>query len=138
MATMSKKEREKKERKKYTFGHRRGRGEWDAYVCLGAGLLRILMLPDDEARLTAKKLFLLGFDTRLHIIPPTARKAAHESADCEEMWQKCRNDMDGKLVLGVHLYPDTAEFILDYAKEFFLQGFRAGTIAANEFAKQIG
>jgi hypothetical protein len=85
------------------------------------------MLPNDDARRRANELFHLGFCARL-VSPPTDS----ETSLGEMLWEDYLATMDGKIVLGCVTYPDTPEFILGYAKEFFLEGCRAGAITVRE------
>jgi hypothetical protein len=114
------------------FGIRLGQACWDVYCRSKAGFPRVFMLPNDTARRQANELFHLGFSARLFMCPPDT---AAETSDGEALWEAYLDTMDGKVVLGSIAYPDTPEFILDYAKDFFLQGFSAGTIAVREIFK---
>jgi hypothetical protein len=112
------------------FSIRLGQACWNVYCRSKAGFPRLFMLPNNDARCRANELFHLGFSTRLIICPSTA-----PDADGETMWQIYLDNMDGKVVLSGTAYPDTPKFILHYAKEFFLEGFRAGTVAVREIFK---
>jgi len=116
------------------FGLRLGQVCWDVYCQSSVGFTRLFMLPSDAARRRANELFHLGFCARLIICPPT--DADTETSDGEMMWKDYLATMDGRVVLGCVAYPDTPEFILDYAKHFFLEGFVAGTISVRELFKK--
>ena len=116
------------------FGIRLGQVCWDVYCQSKAGFPRVFMLPSDDARRRANELFHLGFGARLMVCPPIGNTDT-ETSDGERMWEAYLDTMDGKVVLGCAAYPDTPKFVLGYAKEFFLEGFRAGTIAARELLR---
>jgi len=116
------------------FGLRLGQVCWDVYCQSPVGFTRLFMLPSDAARRRANELFHLGFAARLIICPPTDGDT--EMSDGEMMWKDYLATMDGRIVLGCVAYPDTPEFILDYAKHFFLEGFVAGTITVRELFKK--
>ena len=118
------------------FGIRLGQACWDVYCRSKYGFPRVFMLPSDDARRRANELFHLGFGARLIICPPVGTPDVDaETSDGERMWKAYLDTMDGKIVLGCIAHPDTPEFILGYAKEFFLEGFQAGTIAVREIFK---
>ena len=103
---------------------------WNTYCHSKTGFIRIFMLPSDIVRHRANELFQLGFGARLLMCPPSLDSVI-DSPD-EVMWECYLRSMVGKTVLDGAAYPDTAKIILDCAKEFFLEGFRAGTIAVRE------
>ena len=109
------------------FCLRLGQACWSVYRQSPVGLTRLLMLPNDAARRCANELFLLGFCGRLLMHP--------NDADSEALWNDYLDTMEGKVVLGCTAHPDTPEFVLDYARHFFLEGFMAGTIALREVFK---
>ena len=115
------------------FGIRLGQVCWDVYCRSKYGFPRVFMLPSDAARRQANELFHLGFSARLFLCPPS--DAVTEAFDGKMLWSKYLSTMEGKVVLGFSAYPDTPEFILAYAKDFFLQGFTAGAIAVREIFK---
>ena len=115
------------------FGIRLGQVCWEIYRQSPVGFTRLLMLPNDTIRRRANELFHLGFCARLIICPPTEPDT--ETSDGEMMWNDYLATMNGRAVLGGVAYPDTPEFILDYAKHFFIEGFRAGTITVREIFK---
>ena len=115
------------------FGIRIGQICWDVFCRSKVGLIRVLMLPGDAERRRANELFHLGFCARLFMCPPDENSTGDtETSECEAMWQNYLGTMDGKIVLGDVAYPDMPEFILNYARDFFLEGFRAGTMAVRE------
>jgi len=115
------------------FGLRLGQVCWDVYCQSPVCFTRLFMLPNDAARRRANELFHLGFAGRMIICPPS--DASTEDSDGETLWQSYLDTMDGRVVLGCAAYPDTPEFVLDYAKHFFIEGFHAGTIAVREIFK---
>ena len=124
---------DKKERDELIdFGIRIGQTCWDVYRQTTVGFPRVFMLPSDAARRRANELFHLGFCGRLFMCPPTDPSVDAETSEGEALWRDYLATMNGKVVLGCGTYPDTPEFVLDYAKNFFLEGFRAGTIAVSE------
>ena len=127
---------DKKERDELVdFGIRIGQACWDVFRQSKFGFPRVFMLPSDDSRRRANELFHLGFCARLFACPPTdleTSDADTERIECEMMWQDYLGTMAGKIVFGYGVYPDTPEFILGYAREFFLAGFQAGTIAVRE------
>ena len=109
---------------------------WDAYSGSRFGFPRVSMLPDDDARRRANDLFQTGFGARMFVCPPAGfRDTDRETSESEAMWKIFLGTMDGKVVLGCGTYPDTPNFVLDWAKGFFLEGFRAGTIAVQIIRK---
>ena len=115
------------------FGIRIGQTCWDVFCRSKVGFIRVFMLPDDAARRRANELFHLGFCARLFMCPPDENSTDDtEMSECEAKWQNYLCTMNGKIVLGDVAYPDTPKNILNYAKGFFLEGFRAGTIAVRE------
>ena len=125
---------DKKERDELIdFGIRIGQTCWDVFCRSKVGFTRLFMLPNDTTRRRANELFHLGFCARLLMCPPDENSTAEtEMFECGMMWQDYLGTMNGKIVLGNVAYPDTPKNILDYAKGFFLEGFRSGTITARE------
>ena len=115
------------------FGLRLGQACWDVYCQSPVGFMRLFMLPNDTARRRANELFQLGFCGRLIICPPTD---SDETPDGEMLWNDYLTAMDGRVALGCVTYPDTPDFVLDYAKHFFIEGFQAGTITVREILKR--
>ena len=109
------------------FGLQVGQACWEVYCRSKVGFPRVFMLPNDDVRRRANELFHLGFCACLFRCPPS-----DVAAEGEALWNEYLGTMDGKVVLGFGIYPGTPEFILDYAKGFFLEGFSAGTIAVRE------
>ena len=112
------------------FGIRLGQACWDVYCQSPVGFTRLLMLPNDNTRRRANELFHLGFCGRLFMCP-----SDDTDSDGEMLWNDYLATMHGKIVLGYTAYPDMPEFVLGYAKHFFLEGFQAGTITVNEIFK---
>jgi len=130
---MTTKNLDKKDRNELVdFGVRLSQACWEVYSRSDAGFPRIFMLPNDDVRRRANQLFHLGFCARLFRCPSS--DAAVET-DGEMLWNDYLSTMNGKRVLGFGIYPDTPEFILNYAKHFFIEGFHAGTIAVREIFK---
>jgi hypothetical protein len=50
-------------------------------------------------------------------------------------WKDYLDSAEGKIVLDGAAYPDTPQIVLNNAEAFFLEGFRAGTIAVQEIFK---
>ncbi|HBT77861.1 MAG TPA: hypothetical protein DEB39_13270, partial [Planctomycetaceae bacterium] len=76
-----------------------------------------------------------GFSARMIMCPPIgvpALDAITEAPLGEKAWKSYLNSMNGQTVLDGPAYPDTPLVVLRYAKEFFLEGFRTGTIAVYE------
>jgi len=101
---------------------------WNVYCQSKPGFVRVFMLPNDEFRRRANELFQLGFSGRMLLCPPSA-------TDGESLWTNYLGLQKGNVVLDGAAYPDTPEVVHNYAKEFFLEGFRAGTIAVREIFK---
>jgi len=115
-----------------------GQDCWNAYCHSKSGFVRVFMLPSDAVRRRANELFHLGFSARMLMCPPTGvptLDAITETPLGERIWAEYLGTMNGKIVLDGPAYPDTPEIVLRYAKEFFLEGFRAGTIVALEILK---
>ena len=110
------------------FGIWLGQACWDVYRQSPVGFTRLFMLPNDNARRRANELFHLGFCGRLFV-------DHSDDMTADSLWNDYLDTMDDKIVMGNIAYPDTPEFILDYAKHFFIEGFIAGTIAVNEIFK---
>ena len=110
------------------FTIRLGQVCWDIYCQSKIGFVRVFMLPNDELRRRASELFHLGFSGRMLLCPPSA-------TDGESLWTNYLGLQKGNVVLDGAAYLDTPEVVLNYAKEFFLEGFRAGTIAVREIFK---
>ena len=93
------------------------------------------MMPSKAARCRANELFQCGFSARMLFCPPTGiteLDAINEMPMGEQAWQNYLAAHEGKIILDGPAYPDTPKVVLDYAKEFFLEGFSAGTIAVQE------
>jgi len=117
---------DKKDRDKLVdFTIRLGQHCWNVYIRSKAGFVRVFMLPNDEFRRRANELFQLGFSGRM-------LKCLPSSTDGEALWANYLGSQTGKVVLDGAAYPDTPEVVLNYAKEFFLEGFRAGDIAVRK------
>jgi len=97
---------------------------WNIYIRSKTGFVRVFMLPNDEFRRRANELFQLGFSGRMLKYPV--------NTDGESLWTNYLGSQKGKVVLDGAAYPDTPEVVLNYAKEFFLEGFRAGDIAVRK------
>jgi len=115
------------------LGFRLGQACWDVYSRSKCGFPRVFMLPSAATRRRARELFQTGFSARMFVCPPV--DTALETSEGEMMWEIFLDTMDGEVVLDFGTYPETPEFVLDWAKEFFLEGFRAGTIAVREIRK---
>ena len=114
---------------------RLGQGCWDVYCRSKIGFIRVFMMPSKAARYRANELFQCGFSARMLFCPPTGiteLDAIAETPVGEQAWKNYLATHEGKIILGGPAYPDTPKVILDYAKEFFLEGFSAGTIAVQE------
>ena len=109
------------------FTIRLGQVCWDIYCQSKIGFVRVFMLPNDKLRRRANELFQLGFSGRMLMCPPSV-----PDTDGESLWTNYLGSQKGKVVLDGAAYPDTPEVVLNYAKEFFLEGFRAGTIAIRQ------
>ena len=107
------------------FSIRLGQVCWDAYCQSKIGFVRVFMLPNDELRRRANELFHLGFSGRMLLCPPS-------TTDGEALWTNYLGSQKGKVILDGAAYSDTPEVVLHYAREFFLEGFRAGTIAVRQ------
>ena len=103
-----------------------GHACWEVYSRSKRGFVRVFMLPSDEVRLRAYELFQFGFCARMLFCPTT------ETLPVEEMWENFLGSQKGKTVLYGAAYPDTPPIVLDYAGEFFVEGFEAGTIAVSQ------
>ena len=115
-----------------------GQGCWDVYSCSKIGFIRVFMMPTKDARRRAKKLFRCGFSDRMLFCPPTGimkLDAINETLMGEQAWKNYLAIREGKTILDGPTYPDTPKVVLDYAKEFFLEGFSMGTIVMQEFLK---
>ena len=115
------------------FSIRLGQACWDTYCRSEVGFVRVFTLPSGNARCRANDLFQLGFSARMLMCPPT--DDSDETVDGDRMWKDYLGRMNGRVILSGLAHPDTPEFILNYAKGFFLEGFRAGTIAVREIFK---
>ena len=129
------------------FSIRLGQLCWNVYCESKVGFVRVFMLPNADVRRRANELFHLGFSARMIICPPIgipALDAVTETPLGEKMWESYLDTMNGKVAPVNARRPtgavpfegeadcdETASF-LRYAKEFFLEGFRAGTIAVRE------
>ncbi|HBT77294.1 MAG TPA: hypothetical protein DEB39_10325 [Planctomycetaceae bacterium] len=112
-----------------------GQGCWGVYCRSKVGFVRVFMLPNAEVRRRANELFQLGFSARMIMCPPIgirALDAITEKPLVERAWESYLDSMNGQTVLDGPAYPDTPQVVLRYAKEFFLEGFRTGTIAVYE------
>ena len=107
------------------FSIRLGQHCWNIYIRSKTGFVRVFMLPNNEFRRRANELFQLGFSGRMLMCPPSA-------IDGEALWTNYLGSQKDKVVLDGAAYPDTPEVVLNYAKEFFLEGFRAGGIAVRK------
>ncbi|HBT78495.1 MAG TPA: hypothetical protein DEB39_16570, partial [Planctomycetaceae bacterium] len=99
------------------------------------GFVRVLLLPNTEVRRRANELFQLGFSGRMLLCPPIGLPALDDATEAplgEKAWESYLDSMNGQVVLDGPAYPDTPPVVLRYAKEFFLEGFRTGTIAVYE------
>jgi len=115
-----------------------GQSCWDVYCHSKTGFVRVFMLPSDAVRRRANELFHLGFSARMLMCPPTGVPTLDKLAETplgEKAWESYLDTMNGRIVLDCAAYPETPAIVLRYAKEFFLEGFRAGTIAALEILK---
>ena len=115
-----------------------GQSCWNVYCHSKTGFLRVFMLPGNDVRRRANDLFLLGFSARMLMCPPTGVPTLDKLAETplgEKAWESYLDTMNGRVLLDCAAYPDTPDVVLRYAKEFFLEGFRAGTIAALEILK---
>ena len=112
-----------------------GQGCWGVYCRSKVGFVRVFMLPNAEVRRRANELFQLGFSARMIMCPPIgvpALDAITEESLGERAWKDYLTMHEGTVILDGPVYPDTPAVVLDYAKEFFLEGFRAGTLAVTE------
>ena len=117
------------------FSIRLGQLCWDVYCESKVGFVRVFMLPNADVRRRANELFHLGFSARMILWPPSgvaALDAITEPTLGDRAWESCLDSMTGKTVMDGPAYPDTPGIVLRYAKEFFLEGFRAGTIVVRE------
>ncbi len=108
---------------------------WNVYCRSKVGFVRVFLLPNAATRRQANELFQLGFSGRMLFCPPIgipALDAAAEKPLGEKAWKSYLDTQNGKVVLDGPAYPDTPEVVLKYAKAFFLEGFRAGTLAVYE------
>ena len=103
-----------------------GHACWEVYHRSKRGFVRIFMLPSNEVRQRAYELFQFGFCARM-LCPATP--------PIEVVWEDFLRSQKGKIVLAGAAYPDTPKVILDYAGEFFVEGFQAGAIAVQEIFK---
>jgi len=115
------------------FSVRIGQHCWYAYCRTKTGFVRLFLLPTDTALRRANELFQLGFSGRMLMCPPDACDTDGSLGDT--LWQNYLGSQKGKVVLDGTAYPATPEAVLDYAKEFFLEGVRAGSIAISEIFK---
>jgi hypothetical protein len=113
------------------FSIRLGQVCWDVYCQSKTGFIQVFLLPTVTVHRRANELFQLGFSARMLLCPSTL----DSDTDGEKTWKSYLATMEGKIVLDGAAYPDTPEVILAYAKEFFLEGFRAGSIAVREIFK---
>lgn len=114
---------------------RLGQGCWGAYCCSKIGFTRIFILPNNKIRRRANELFQCGFSARMLFWPPTGiieLDAINETPMGKQAWENFLATHEGKTILDGPAYPDTPKVVLDYAREFFLEGFRAGTIVVQE------
>lgn len=118
------------------FSIRLGRECWSVYRRSTPGLIRLLLLPSATVRRRAEELHQLGFGARLILCPPVDIPDPTAAASLgETMWRACLDSMDGQIVLDGPASPDTPEIVLRRAREFFLEGFRAGSVAVREIRK---
>ena len=108
---------------------------WGVYRRSKVGFVRVFMLPSDAVRLRANELFQLGFSARMLFYLPLGipeLDAISEKPVGERAWKDFLDSQNGKIVLDGPAYPETPAVVLRYAKEFFLEGFGAGTLAVRE------
>lgn len=117
------------------FSIRLGQTCWGVYSRSKVGFVRIFMLPSDETRRRANELFQLGFSARMLFLPPLGipeLDAISEKPTGNRAWEHYLAMHEGEIILDGPAYPDTPAVVFRYAKEFFLEGFRAGTLAVRE------
>jgi hypothetical protein len=102
---------------------------WEAYCLSNSGFVRVFSLPSTTVRRRANELFQLGFSARMLMYPPVGDSDAVTE---QAAWNDYLGSAAGKIVLDGTAYPDTPSIVLNNAKLFFLEGFRAGSIAVQQ------
>ncbi len=67
--------------------------------------------------------------------PPTGiteLDTVNETPMGEQAWEHFLTTHEGKTILDGPAYPGTPKVVLNYARDFFLEGFSAGTVAVQE------
>ncbi len=112
---------------------------WDVYCHSKTGFVRVLLLPSAEVRRRANELFQLGehavpsqTELPLHFSDPLPLGAGVDERNNVERIIEGEADRPSASDLDGPVYPDTPDVVLDYAQNFFHEGFRAGTVAVNE------
>lgn len=103
---------------------------WDVYRHSKIGAVRLYLLPDDTVRRRAAELFQLAFSAAMLMGPPP--EDSDETTRCEFIWKDYLDKHKGQIVLDGPAYPETPEIVLQWAKVFFSEGFRAGSLAVRE------
>lgn len=116
-----------------------GQACWETFLGSPNGMVTTALLPSDEVRLEANRLFQLGFGARLILYPPRGPESLDRvigPVACEKAWKGYLARSGGQTILDGKPYPETSEAILYVANYYFKMGFEAGTIAAREIMKE--
>jgi hypothetical protein len=96
---------------------------WRRFCRSPGGVLALLLLPDNNVRVQAKKLFLLGFGDRLIDEYYSERGPTPAPEQFERSWQKYLAQANGEVLLDGPAYPDTPDEVLAVARLIYLRGY---------------